>query len=58
MLTTRTVYELDDWISIPGRGNNETFSLFHCVQIGSGGHAASYQMDSRDAFHGNKATGT
>jgi hypothetical protein len=26
---------LDNWGSVPGRGNDESFSLCHCIHIGS-----------------------
>jgi len=38
---------MDDWGSIPGKGNNENFSLCHCVQTGCGANPASYPMDTR-----------
>jgi hypothetical protein len=37
-----------------GAGN---FSLHHRVQNGSGAHSASYPMDTRGSFLGDKAAG-
>jgi hypothetical protein len=38
-----------------GVGN---FSLYHCVQNGTGAHLASYPMGARGSFPGGKAVGT
>jgi hypothetical protein len=40
--------------SIPGE-DKRFFVLLHVVQTGSGGHSASYTMDTGDSFHRGKA---
>jgi hypothetical protein len=40
---------------IPGKGRN--FSLYHCVQTGSGAHPAYYLMGIGDFFPGGKVAG-
>jgi hypothetical protein len=37
-------YELDDWGSIPGGGNNGNFSLRRHVQSGYGAHPTYYTL--------------
>jgi len=51
-------YGLDDRASrvrFPAGAGN--FSLHHRVQNGSGAHPASYTMDTRGSFPGDKAAG-
>jgi len=36
---------MDDWSSIPGRGNDGIFSLRHLIQTGSGAYPTSHPMD-------------
>jgi hypothetical protein len=43
--------------SIPGRSNEEIFSLRHRVQTGSGAKPASYPMGTRGSFPEGKAAG-
>jgi hypothetical protein len=38
-------------------GRGWDFSPQHRVQTGSGAHTASYTMDTRDSFAGDKAAG-
>jgi hypothetical protein len=46
---------LDDWGSIPNRGNERTYSLCHYIQSDSGAHPASYLMGTRDSLPGGTA---
>jgi hypothetical protein len=51
-------YRLDDGgsrVRFPAGAWN--FSLYHCVQNGSGAHPASYPMSTRGSFPGIKAAG-
>jgi hypothetical protein len=41
--------------SIPGGAGN--FSLYYCIQNGSGTHPAFYPMGTRGSFSGGKAAG-
>jgi hypothetical protein len=43
-------------LRLPAAAGN--FSLHHRVQNGSGVHAASYPMGTRDSFPGGKAAGS
>jgi hypothetical protein len=51
-------YELDDRgssVRFPeGAGN---FSLYHCIQNGTGAHPASYPIGTGGSFSGGKAAG-
>jgi hypothetical protein len=46
----RLGYGLDDRVSIPGKSNDETFSLRHRVHTGSGDHPTSYLMGTGGFF--------
>jgi hypothetical protein len=45
----------DRGVRVPARAGN--FSHHHRVQTGSAVHPASYPMDTRDSFSGDKAVG-
>jgi hypothetical protein len=46
----------DEWpVSVPGRGNDRTFSFYHYVQTGSGAHPATYPMGTRNSYPMGKA---
>jgi hypothetical protein len=49
----RLGYRLDGRRSVPGRGNNGTFSLRYHVQTVSGAHPASYPMGNGGSFPGD-----
>jgi hypothetical protein len=51
----KLVYGLDDWGSIPSRGNSGIFYLCHCVQTGSGAHATSCPMGTAGFSPSGKA---
>jgi hypothetical protein len=46
----RLGYRLDDQGSIPRRGNDRIFSLYHCIQTGSGAHPAFYPVGTGGSF--------
>jgi hypothetical protein len=43
-VSAETGYKLDNWGFIPSRGNDGTFSVYHCIQTSSGIHLAFYPM--------------
>jgi hypothetical protein len=49
-------YGLDDWGSVPGKGDDGIFSLRHLFQAGSGAHPASYPVGTRDLSPAVKLT--
>jgi len=48
-------YELNGWISIPGRGKD--FSLCYHISSSSGAHPAFYLMGTGGSIPGGKAAG-
>jgi hypothetical protein len=50
----RLDWGVDDWDSIPGRGNSKTISPCHCIQTESGAHSASNPMGTGGSYPRNK----
>jgi len=53
----RANYGLDDRGSNPGKGNDENFSLRHCVYTCPAAHGASYPVSTGGSYLGYKAAG-
>jgi len=54
----RLGYRLDIWGSIPGRGNDEIFSLHHHIKTGTGAHPVPYPMGTGGSYPWGKAAGS
>jgi hypothetical protein len=50
----RLGYGLDEFGSVPSKGNGGIFSLCHCIQISSGFHPASYPRGNGGSFPGER----
>jgi len=53
-VSINTGYGLDDWGSIPNRGNYRNFSFHHHFQAGPGAHPASSAMGTGRSYLGVK----